>query len=351
MYNQFTDRYRFVEVELIKNAPIWGRKILAMEDVSQQIFQYKEYSFSLRPYNVGTESKPLSLRVYNGDTIYKIEMHPHSMPIVDSFKTKDNFVRVYDFTLVLQVSNPVIFAKGYSAGQDPVFLAIDAIQKALLKFGEEHEHDKLSKLEQPALDWNNGLAEATGVRVQKITKWILHEDVKRLKTAEIEQDTDKIKLLIQREAETRLLRERSEAETKMLKERSDRERAALQHMYLLHHQLSTTAANELKVILQERIRDAFESGEKIDKVAKETMDLLNALYKGIENFSYSKGAFNAMNGASSAANGTSTGTQGGSSKEDVTARSTSFENDTGLGGDTMEDSAINIMPDINELMK
>jgi hypothetical protein len=177
MYNQFTDRYRFVEVELIKNAPFWGRKILAKENVSQQIFQYKEYSFTLRPYNVGTESEPISARVYNGDTIYKIDMHPHSISIVDSFKTKDNFVRVYDFTLVLQVTNPLIFAKLYSAGQDPVFLAIDEIQKALLKFGEEHEHDLLTKLVQPALDWNIVLADETGLRVQQITNWILHEDV------------------------------------------------------------------------------------------------------------------------------------------------------------------------------
>lgn len=311
MYNQFTDRYRFVEVELIKNAPIWGRKILAMEDVSQQIFQYKEYSYTLRPYNVGTESKPLSAKVYNGDTIYKIDMHPHSISIVDSFKTKDNFVRVYDFTLVLQVTNPVIFAKGYSAGQDPVFLVIDEIQKALLKYGEEHEHDKLPKLEQPALDWNNILAEATGVRVQKITKWILHEDKKRLETAEIEQETEKEKLRLQREADTDLI-----------KEKAARERDALRQMYVQHSQISNTAANELKAILQERIRDAFESGQPIDKVAEETLNLLYILYKWIENFSYSNGAYNARNGAS------------------VDGR-----------GEKETDPALHIMPDISKLKK
>ncbi len=158
-----------------------------------------------------------------------------------------------------------------------------------MKYGQEHEHDKLSKLEQPALDWNNFLADETGVRVEKITKWILHEDVKRLETAEIEQDTIKEKLLVQREAETNLL-----------KERSARERAALQHMYILHQQLSSTAAYELKTILQERIRDAFESGEH--RQGYRDNDLLNALYKGIEKFSYSKiskinnGAFTGENG-------------------------------------------------------
>ena len=130
MYNQFTNRYRFVEVEVIRDEPFWGRNILAKEDVSQQIFQNKEYVCTLDPYDARSESKPLSMRVYNGDTIYKIDTHPHSIPWTGSFKTKDNFVRIYDFTLVLKVSNPVIFAKGYSVGQDPVFLAIEAIQQS-----------------------------------------------------------------------------------------------------------------------------------------------------------------------------------------------------------------------------
>src|SRR5947199_6035377 len=131
MYNQFTDRYRFVEVEVIKAVPFWGRRILAKEGFSQQLFKNKEYDCTLDPHETRSGSKPLSMRVYNGDAIYKIDMRPHSIPFVGSFKTKDNFVRVYDFTLVLVVSNPVKFARGYSVGQDPVFLTIDEIHKAL----------------------------------------------------------------------------------------------------------------------------------------------------------------------------------------------------------------------------
>lgn len=340
MYNQFTDRYRFVEVEVIKAVPFWGRRISSKENLSQQLFKNKEYVSTLRPHETKSGSKPLWMRVDNGDAIYKIDMRPHSIPVVGSFKTKDNFVRIYDFTLELEVANPVKFAELYSVGKDPVFLATDAIHNALLEFGEEHEHDLLTKLVQPALVWNIGLADATGLRVQKITKWNLHEDVKRLETAEIEQDTVKMKLKLEREAET-----------KMIQERSGRERDALQHMYQLHYQLSTTAANELKMILQERIRDTFESGETIDNVAKETMDLLNALYKGIENFSYSNGAFEAKNGYSFGADETTPGTQGASSKANGTSSGTSFEQNTSFGEDTMEDSAINMMPAINELMR
>jgi hypothetical protein len=254
-----------------------------------------------------------------------------------------NFVLTYNFTLILTVSNPVIFARGYSVGQDPVLLAIEAIHKALVKYSEEHEHDKLSKLGQPASDWNVELADETGLQVQQIKKWILHEDVKRLETAEIEQDTVKTKLLVQREAETRILKERAEMES-----------AALRHMYQLHNQLSTTAANELKVILQERIRDSFESNEPIERVAEETLNLLNTLYKGIENFSYLNGNKDAKKGSSTGTNGTSQGKQGTSTGGNGTVpgtNGTSNEEDTTILVGTMIGSEDDDMPPIAVLKR
>jgi hypothetical protein len=342
MYNQFTDRYRFVEVEVIRAVPFWGIKILAKEGFSQQLFQKKEYVCTLDPYEARSGSKPLSMRVYNGDAIYKINMRPQPIPWTGSFKTKDNFVRIYNFTLILKVSNPVTFARGYSAGQDPVFLTIDEIHKALVKFGEEHEHDELSKLKETDLEWNRGLAENTGIVVDAITKWILHEDMKRLEIAEIEQDTVKIMLMIEREAET-----------KMLKERAERERAALQHMYQLHQQVSVTATNELKAILQERIRDAFESDQPIVDVAEETLDLLKKLYKGIENFSYPNGIKDSKNGASPGGNGTGKGKGSSSNTNGATPSKNggSSEEDTTILATTIPDSTDGDMPIIDDLQK
>jgi hypothetical protein len=329
MYNQYTDCYKIVEVEVIKALPYWGRDILAIEDFSLQQFRKKEYVNSLRPYVKKPGSKPPSMRVENGDAIYKIDLRERSIPFVGSFKTEDNFVRVYDFTLILKVSDPEICARRYSVGKDPVFLAIDSIRKALKKYGKKHEHDQLTKLGKPSLDWNKGLVNETGIQILEITKWILHEDRKRLETAKIEQVTAKKVLKLQREVETGLIRERSE-----------RERDALQHMYLLHRQLSSTAAVELKAILQERIRDAFESGQSIDKVAKDTLDLLNALYKGIEDFSFAKGIKNNQNGAFPGENGTSAFKNGDQ-----------FEGATTILAGKVTGNADDDMPPIDELKK
>ena len=161
MYNQYTDSYKIVEVEVIKALPFWGRDILAKEDFCLQHFRNKEYVNSLLPYEKKTGSKPPSMRVENGDAIYKIDMRERSIPFVGSFKTKDNFVRVYDFTLLLKVSDPEICAKRYSVGKDPVFLAVNSIRKELKKYGKKHKHDQLTKLGKPSLDWNKGLVNET----------------------------------------------------------------------------------------------------------------------------------------------------------------------------------------------
>jgi len=409
MYNQVTDRYNFVEVEVIKALPVLGRMISSVENYSLQLFRSKEYVRSLRPHNLrsGPASKtrpksvqkPQQMRVCNGDVIYKIDMRPHSIPIVGSFKTKDNYVRIYDLTLDLVVSDSVLFAKGYSLGKDPVHLAIESFKTAFLVYAAKTEHDKLNVKRPPDIAWNNGLSKDTGMMIHQISQWSLREDQKRLETAEIEQDAVKNTLLV-----------RMKAETKKLEEQFDRERNALQHMYQLHSQLSNTAAQELKAILQERIRDSFESGKPISEVAEETLKLLNALYKGIGDFTFSNGTSAATNvaspgaggtstdtrgtssgvaeynrgtrstppgvggtskgargtasgasrsgrGASSATSspsGTSTGTRGASPGVSGTVpgmRGTSFEADITIGGDPMTDTSINTMPALSELMK
>lgn len=298
MYNQVTDHYQFVEVKVITAPPVLGRMISSAEGYSLQLFRSKEYVRSLRPHNLQSGpvsrtrprsvQKPEQMRVYNGDVIYKIDMRSHSIPIVGSFKTKDNYVPIYDIALDLVVNDPVLFAKGYSLGRDPVHLAIEHFKTAFLGYAAKTEHDKLNVLRPPEIAWNDGLSNDTGMMIHQISQWRLREDPKRLETAEIEQDAVKNTLLVMAKAETK----------------------KLELMYQLHSQLSNTAAQELKAILQERIRDAFESGKPVGEVAEETLELLNALFKGIEDFTFSNGTSIAMNGASPGAGGTGTDTRG-----------------------------------------
>ena len=180
MYNQVTDRYKFVEGAVIKAPPVLGRMISSVEDYSLELFRSKEYLRSLRPYNLqsGPVSrtrprsvrKPEQMRVYNGDVIYKIDMRPHSIPIVGSFKTKDNYVRIYDITLDLVVSDPVLFAKGYSLGKDPVHLAIEIFKTAFLRYVAKTEHDKLKVLRQPDTEWNDRLSQDIGMKIAQISQ-------------------------------------------------------------------------------------------------------------------------------------------------------------------------------------
>jgi hypothetical protein len=61
----------------------------------------------------------------------------------------------------------------------------------------------------------------------------------------------------------------------------EREEKARQHMFDLHYQLRVAAAQELKEILRERIRDAYDRGRPIDDVAEESLKLLNAFHDSL----------------------------------------------------------------------
>ncbi len=42
------------------------------------------------------------------------------------------------------------------------------------------------------------------------------------------------------------------------------------------------AAEEVTAILQERIRDTFETGKQVDEVAEDSLKLLNAFHEGLQ---------------------------------------------------------------------
>jgi two-component SAPR family response regulator len=95
----------------------------------------------------------------------------------------------------------------------------------------------------------------------------------------------------------------------------EREEDARQHMFDLHYQLRVAAAQELKEILRERIRDAYDRGKSIDGVAEESLKLLTAFHESLHRgyvFSTSS------NGSSTSANGTSPDAHTISSDEDTT---------------------------------
>ncbi len=86
-------------------------------------------------------------------------------------------------------------------------------------------------------------------------------------------------------------------------------------MFDLHYQLRVAAAQELKEILRERIRDTFDRGKPIDDVAEESLKLLNAFHDSLRR-GY---VFSTLsNGSSTSANGTSSDANTISSDEDTT---------------------------------
>ncbi len=365
MYNQVTDRFGFVRTEIVQALPMVGRTISPADGYSLEVFRSGEHLASVRPRTAAPASttgrrpvqRPQHMKVADRDVIYWVRVTPQPIPLVGSFTTLDNFVGIYDMTLDVVVSDPMLFAKDYRLGKDPMNLAIESFKTEFLDYATKTERDKLKVLRQPGSVWNNSLSANTGVKIAQISQWSFRDDPVRLQMAAMHQDAEKDQLAMSIKAENQRLEdhfqrirdsnkrfherreleaqrkfEREEEERQRLYERRElerqsefereeeerqfkyevgkrerqrdfeREEDARQHMFDLHYQLRVAAAQELKEILRERIRDTFDRGKPIGEVAEESLKLLTAfhesLYRGYVFSTFSNGQNSNTNGAS-----------------------------------------------------
>src|SRR5258708_24988499 len=221
MYNQVTDRFGFVRTEIVQALPVLRRIISPKDGYSLEVFRSGEHFASVRPGTVAPAStttrrsiqRPQHMKVANGDVVYRVRVFPQPIPLVGSFITLDNFVSIYDMTFDLVVSDPVLFAKGYRHGQDPVNLAIESFKTAFLDYSTKAEHDKLKVLRQPgSVVWNgiirnNSLSTNAGMKIVQISQLSFRDrdDPVRVQMAAMQQDAGKDQLAISIKAENQRL--------------------------------------------------------------------------------------------------------------------------------------------------
>jgi hypothetical protein len=274
MYNQVTDRFKLVQTELVKAVPVFGRTITAVKDSSMEVFSGEFYRGSVRmpesEFVEKTGQEYDKLKVYDGEIIFQVSLASHPMSISGHVMTKDKYIRIYDITFDIVISNPTLFIQAYRLGKDPINVAIDYCKKTLQDHASRTPHDKLTRIEKLGEEWNSKLREKTGIRALRLSYWSLRDDPRRKEIDTVKQEAE-----IQR-LKDRLARGR-EAENKAF----EREQETLDHMHDLHLGLRTTAAQEITEILRERIRYTFERGSPIDEVAEDSMRLLNAFHESL----------------------------------------------------------------------
>ena len=83
------------------------------------------------------------MRVYNGDVIYKVNIVLQSVPVIGHLMSKDKYIRSYNLTIDLIVSNPLLFIQEYRLHKDPANMAIERFKSSLQDYASQAEHDKL----------------------------------------------------------------------------------------------------------------------------------------------------------------------------------------------------------------
>ncbi len=285
MFNQVTDRFRLVQMELVKAVPVFGRTVAAIENYSLEVFRGEFHFGSVRIHKSGIvsneEREYAKMKVYNGDVIYRVSLVSQPLSISGHITTEDKYVRIYDITFDSVVSDSVAFVRGYRQGRDPVNITIGMFKTSLQKYASLSEHDKLIPLKRVNDEWNNRLYANTGMKVTQISQWSFRDDPKRAEMFSILQEAEKDKVSVTTQAEIQKLRDRLERERDAEQRAFEREQEMLQHMHDLHSRLRETAAREVTDILQERIRDTFERGASINEVAEDSMKLLNAFHESL----------------------------------------------------------------------
>jgi hypothetical protein len=350
MYNQMTDRFGLIQTEIVKATPLFGRTISAMNGYSLEVFHGQIPIGSVRTRgsvsasNTGRESE--KMRVNNGDIIYKVNIVRVPIPIVGSFMTRDKYVRIYDITVDLVVSNPVLFVQGYQLGKDPIKLAIEKIKSSLQDYASRTEHDKLVGFNRPRDVWNNDLHVDIGMMVMQISWHDLREDPKRDEAASIQRDAENKKKSITTQDEIQKLADTFERERDTLKRERERgekrkqneferEEEMLRHVHDIHYKLRETAAQELTDILRERIRYTFERDGSINEVAEDSLKLLNAFHESLHKGSVVDSILS---------NGSSENVKGTSPDADTISR----DEDTTIEHDPTTDP-LNVPPDMSDL--
>lgn len=285
MYNQMTDRYIPVKTQLVKAFPGFGHTIVAVKDYSLEIFQREYHRGSVRILEAGsvnnTRREAEKMRVYNSDIIFKVCLVSQPVFISGHVKTKDKYVRIYDITFDVVVSDPVLFVQGYRLGKDPLHVATEMFKSALQSDASRTNHDKLTAIEQCSDQWNDWLCAKTGIKILKIRNWNFRDDPKRAEMDTISQEAEKNKASMKAEAEIQKLQESLDRERQAVQRAFEREEETRDHMHELHLRLRETAAQELTDILRERIRYTFERGTPIGEVAADSMKLLTAFHESL----------------------------------------------------------------------
>jgi hypothetical protein len=315
MHNQVTDRFKLVHMELVKALPAFGRTITAIENYSLEVFRGEFHRGSVRMLEAGlvdvVGQEYAKMKVYNGEIIFWVSLVSQPVSVSGHFTTKDKYVRVYDVTIDVVVSDPVLFIQGYRLGKDPISHVMNYCKSSLQDYASRTQHDKLARIEKLNNEWNNKLCERTGIRALKISHWSLRDDPKRKEIDAVMQEAERNKVSMMKQAEIQKLKEELERERDAEKKAFEREQKTLDHMHTLHLGLRETAAQELTDILRERIRYAFERNTPIDEVAEDSMKLLNAFHESLHRGSVID---------STLSSGDSTSSDGTFSGKDITSR-------------------------------
>lgn len=280
--NILTNQLNFVSQEEKKGIPFIERALIPQPGYHQVVYRKGVYTGRLQ---AGTTANH-GVKAQRGDDIFSVTDTPQPYALVGTIRTKDKFRRIYEIPLDVQVADPRRVVEVYVRQHDPAKLAIDAFKEKFEYYASRYTHAQLLVLHQglPLKEWNISIIAMTGFAIQQSGKALFREDPDFTELATIEQATEKQRREIQAKYEIEAIEKEFQRTQENIqndhrrreKEKQNdfqRQENTKEHINQICKQFRDVAVKELTAVLQERIREGFDSGRPISEIGGEYLSL------------------------------------------------------------------------------
>ncbi len=212
MQNGFNPQQRPTEqLQLITTETIqimfWGeRDFPAVGRRSTEVFRNNQYLCSIRINDAGMGAdvnKSVSqAKLRNNDILYHVDLSEHVLYLSGSLTTRDKYHPSYNAQVTFRVNNPSAFLQCYFDGQkdvrrDPINRIKTGIERALRRYAETVEHDKLKRRELEAASKKSGEGRSTGIWIERsfvdfIEDPLIQRHRQRIRDIQVNTEVEKI---------------------------------------------------------------------------------------------------------------------------------------------------------------
>jgi hypothetical protein len=196
-----------------------------------------------------------AVKVREGDVVLYVYRGLRAYHLAGTVSTKDNYKRVYEIDLLLEVKHALPLARMYYREEDPVREALSEVKLWFEWEARSVEYNRLPGWGPEFDRWNADWLSHYGIAIRPNNKALFREDPHF-------SDIERVK---------------NEFARKTLERNFARQEEIRDQIHRICSDMLQVAANEMKDTLQERVREGFEKGQLTSEIWDDLYKVISAI--------------------------------------------------------------------------